>query len=145
MVVERYDRWMASANWTNPNGPSFRFDKKMEADAAATHTDYPSMIAIWGRNRRGEAARFADMVDFLKSNRVLADYSQTMCAGHSCSGMLRFSSSWSPNDVFVRPARSATATTHHLTFRIRLQYYSVYKNRWNACSCEPSDPLNAKN
>ncbi|MBI5854611.1 MAG: ATP-dependent helicase, partial [Nitrospirae bacterium] len=48
-IVERYDRWMASADWSNPGGARFRYDKTIEADAAGTHPDYPSVIAIWGR------------------------------------------------------------------------------------------------
>jgi DNA helicase-2/ATP-dependent DNA helicase PcrA len=45
-IVERYDRWMGSADWTNPHGAPFRYDKTIEADAAGTHPDYPSVIAI---------------------------------------------------------------------------------------------------
>src|SRR5205085_3095487 len=28
-IVERYDRWMASADWSNPAGVPFRFDKTL--------------------------------------------------------------------------------------------------------------------
>jgi len=82
-IVERYDRWMASTDWSNPRGPSFRYDKIIEADAAATHPDYPSVIAIWGRDKRDEAARFADLVEFLKRNEVIADYGQVALLLHS--------------------------------------------------------------
>lgn len=75
-IVERYDRWMASADWSNGRGAPFRYDKTIEADAAVSHPDYPSVIAIWGRDRRDEAARFADLVEFLKRNEVIADYGQ---------------------------------------------------------------------
>ena len=82
-IVERYDRWMASADWSNPRGTSFRYDKVIEADAAVTHPDYPSVIAIWGRDRRDEATRFADLVEFLKKNDVIADYGQVALLLHS--------------------------------------------------------------
>ena len=82
-IVERYDRWMASIDWSNPHGPPFRYEKTIEADAASTHPDYPAVIAIWGRDRRDEAARFADLVDFLKKNEVIADYSQVALLLHS--------------------------------------------------------------
>ena len=82
-IVERYDRWMASADWSNPRGASFRYDKTIEADAAATHPDYPSIIAIWGKDTRDEAARFADLVEFLKKNEVIADYDQVALLLHS--------------------------------------------------------------
>jgi hypothetical protein len=54
-IVERYDRWMASADWSNPAGASFRFDKSIEADPNGGHRDYPAVISIWGRDRRNEA------------------------------------------------------------------------------------------
>lgn len=82
-IVERYDRWMASVDWSNPRGPSFRYDKTIEADAAGSHPDYQSVIAIWGKDQRDEAARFADLVDFLKKNEVIADYSQVALLQHS--------------------------------------------------------------
>ena len=49
----------------------------------ATHPDYPAVFAIWGRDRRDEAARFADLVEFLKKNDVIADYSQVALLLHS--------------------------------------------------------------
>ena len=83
-LVERYDRWMASADWSNQQGARFRYDKTIEADAAGTHPDYPSVIAIWGRDRRDEATRVADLIEFLKKNEVIADYSQvTLLHGSS--------------------------------------------------------------
>jgi DNA helicase-2/ATP-dependent DNA helicase PcrA len=82
-IVERYDRWMASADWSNPGGVAFRYDKTIEADPDATHPDYPAVIAIWGRDRRDEAARFADLVEFLRKNEVIADYSQVALLLHS--------------------------------------------------------------
>ena len=82
-IVERYDRWMASADWSNRQGARFRYDKTIEADATGTHPDYPSVIAIWGRDRRDEATWFADLVEFLKKNDVIADYSQVALLLHS--------------------------------------------------------------
>ncbi|HYX23702.1 MAG TPA: ATP-dependent helicase, partial [Thermoanaerobaculia bacterium] len=60
-IVERYDRWMASADWSNPHGVSFRFDKTIEVDPNGGHPDYPAVISIWGRDTRDEAERFADL------------------------------------------------------------------------------------
>lgn len=82
-IVERYDRWMTSADWSNRSGASFRYDKTIEADAAATHPAYPSVIAIWGKDWRDEAARFADLVEFLRKNEVIADYGQVALLLHS--------------------------------------------------------------
>ncbi len=82
-IVERYDRWMASADWSNPHGAPFRHSKTIKADAAGTHQDYPSVIAIWGKDRRDEAARLADLVEFLRKKEVIADYGQVALLLHS--------------------------------------------------------------
>ena len=82
-VVERYDRWMASADWSNPNGVSFRYDKMIEADRKGKHPEYPSVISIWGNDRRDEAGRFADFVEFLKRSDVIEDYNQVALLLHS--------------------------------------------------------------
>ena len=54
-IVERYDRWMAWADWSNSEGVSFRHDKAIKADAPGEHPDYPSVIGIRGSDRRDEA------------------------------------------------------------------------------------------
>jgi DNA helicase-2/ATP-dependent DNA helicase PcrA len=82
-IVERYDRWMASADWSNPLGVSFRFDKTIEADPNGGHPDYPAVISIWGRDARDEAERFADLVAFMKRSAVIEDYSQVALLLHS--------------------------------------------------------------
>jgi DNA helicase-2/ATP-dependent DNA helicase PcrA len=82
-IVDRYDRWMASADWSNRVGPSFRYDKTIEANEGATHPDYPAVFAIWGRDRQDEAGCFADLVEYLKTNAVIADYSQVALLLHS--------------------------------------------------------------
>jgi DNA helicase-2/ATP-dependent DNA helicase PcrA len=82
-IIERYDRWMASADWANPAGTPFRYEKTIQADAAAVHPDYPAVFAIWGSDRRDETRRFADMVAWLKQNAVIEDYSQVALLLHS--------------------------------------------------------------
>jgi DNA helicase II / ATP-dependent DNA helicase PcrA len=82
-IVERYDRWMASADWSNSAGTSFRFDKSIEADPNAHHPDYPAVISIWGRDIRDEAERFAEFVEYLKRNAVISEYNQVALLLHS--------------------------------------------------------------
>ena len=82
-IVERYDRWMASADWSNPDGGSFRHDKTITADEKVEHPDYPSVISIWGSYRRDETERFADLVEFLKENGTISDYNQVALLLHS--------------------------------------------------------------
>lgn len=75
-IVRTYDRWMASADWSNSKGPPFRFDKTIEPDPEGEFPDYPAVISIWGTNARDESERFADLVATLKEKGVIADYSQ---------------------------------------------------------------------
>ena len=75
-IIERYDRWMRSVDWSNPKGPPFRYDKVIEPDPNGNHPEYPAVFAIWGRNAKDEAERFADLVAWLKENGVIEDYSQ---------------------------------------------------------------------
>ena len=82
-IVERYDQWMASADWSNPHGASFRFDKTIEPAPGMVHGSYPSVISIWGQSAADEAERFADLVSFLKSSGVVEDYSQVALLLHS--------------------------------------------------------------
>lgn len=106
-IVERYDRWMAAADWSNPDatslfqwtgtdwsprsesdwynpeGGSFRFDKTITVDPESEHPDYPAVVSIWGADVRDEAERFADLVRFLKSNGVIEDYNQVALLLHS--------------------------------------------------------------
>lgn len=82
-IVERYDRWMASVDWSNLDGISFRYDKTIVANPEEKHPDYPAVFAIWGRNKRDEARRFADLVEYMKKNNVIEDYSQVALLLHS--------------------------------------------------------------
>ena len=82
-IVERYDRWMASADWSNQDGGSFRYDKNIVANPRAEHMDYPSVVRIWGTSKGEEAERFADLVAFLKEERIVTDYNQIALLLHS--------------------------------------------------------------
>lgn len=82
-IVSAYDRWMKSANWTNPSGPPFRFNKSIEADPTAEFPEYPAVLSIWGQNSKDEATRFAELVSYLKQQNVITDYSQVALLLHS--------------------------------------------------------------
>ena len=82
-IVERYDHWMASADWSNPGGQPFRFDKTIKADPKGEHPEYPAVISIWGHGLRDEAERFAELIEFLKRSAVIEDYSQVALLLHS--------------------------------------------------------------
>ena len=81
-IVAAYDRWMASATWTE-NGRRFRFNKTIKPDPKAEHPEYPSVFCISGQDAGDEAERFADLVQFLKRENVIQDYSQVALLLHS--------------------------------------------------------------
>jgi DNA helicase-2/ATP-dependent DNA helicase PcrA len=82
-IIEAYDRWMDNSDWANPRGLPFRFSKKIRPDDNGTHPDYPAVFCIWGRNKKDEAERFADLVTYLKESSVISDYSQVALLLHS--------------------------------------------------------------
>lgn len=82
-IVKAYDQWMASADWSNPGGRPFRFEKTIEPDPKTTHVDYPAVFSIWGKDARDEAGRVADLVAYLRAEEVISDYSQVALLLHS--------------------------------------------------------------
>jgi ATP-dependent DNA helicase UvrD/PcrA len=82
-ITQKYDQWMASADWSNPRGVPFRYDKQIAADLDGEHPNYPAMFCIWGQDERDEASRFADAAHFLKASGVIEDYSQVALLLHS--------------------------------------------------------------
>jgi DNA helicase-2/ATP-dependent DNA helicase PcrA len=74
---------MKSANWANSSGPAFRFDKSIAPDPNAEYPDYPAIFSIWGQSNKDEAARFADLIVYLKQQNVISDYSQVALLLHS--------------------------------------------------------------
>jgi DNA helicase-2/ATP-dependent DNA helicase PcrA len=82
-IIEAYDRWMASTDWSNPSGPSFRFNKKIHPDPDAKYPAYQSVFKIWGKSAADESGRFADFVEYLKTEKIIEDYSQIALLLHS--------------------------------------------------------------
>ncbi len=82
-IIGRYDRWMASCDWSNQNGLPFRHAKHIEPDSEGCHSNYPAMFSIWGRDQPDEARRVADVITHLKENDVIKDYSQVALLLHS--------------------------------------------------------------
>jgi DNA helicase-2/ATP-dependent DNA helicase PcrA len=83
-IVKAYNKFMASWDWTNPaGGPAFRYPKTIQPDPRATFPTYPAIFAIWGEKPSDEARRLAELVAFLKDNRVIEDVSQVALLLHS--------------------------------------------------------------
>ena len=82
-IIEAYDRWMSSADWSNPHGVPFRYDKKIMPNQDGKHPVYPAVFSIWGRDAHDEAERFAHVVAHLKEMDVISDYNQIALLLHS--------------------------------------------------------------
>jgi len=83
-IITAYNKFMGAWDWSNPDGDSpYRFNKTIEPDPEGHFPNYPAVFAIWGENPRDEARRFADLVSFLKHERVIEDESQVALLLHS--------------------------------------------------------------
>ena len=88
-IVDFYDRWMATAaDWSNPDpqGRSFRHPKSITSHAADRYQDYPAAIRVEGCSPGDEGTQLAELLKFLKRNRVIADYGQVALLLHSVRG-----------------------------------------------------------
>lgn len=83
-IVDAYNGFMESWDWSDQgSGQRYRFDKRIEPDPARPFTEYPAVFSIWGENKRDEARRCADLVQFLRENRIIEDESQVAILLHS--------------------------------------------------------------
>jgi DNA helicase-2/ATP-dependent DNA helicase PcrA len=83
-IVNVYDKFMNSWDWSGGSKrDAFRYNKSIIPDPEGKFTEYPAVFAIWGENRKDEAARFADLIGFLKLHRVIEDESQVALLLHS--------------------------------------------------------------
>ena len=83
-IVKAYNKFMASWDWSNPeNGVQFRYKKTILPEPGIKTPQYSAVFSIWGKNTKDEAGRFADLVAFLKKNKVIEDESQIALLLHS--------------------------------------------------------------
>ena len=84
-IVQAYDRWMASAHWSNPDpaGHPFRHAKTIVAHEAGSHADYPSVIRVLGDGHEDEARQLAHLLQSLRDHGVISDYAQAALLLHS--------------------------------------------------------------
>ena len=83
-IIEAYDKFMRSWDWKDSQGViRFRFDKEIKPDPKGSFPDYPAVFSIWGENKDDEARRFAELVAFLKDNKVIEDVSQVALLLHT--------------------------------------------------------------
>ena len=88
-IVDFYDRWMATAaDWSNPDpqGRPFRYPKSITSHGVDMYQDYPAVIRVEGRGAGEEGTQLAELLRFLKRERVIAEYGQVALLLHSVRG-----------------------------------------------------------
>ncbi len=88
-IVDFYDRWMATAaDWSNPDplGRPFRHPKSITSHGADLYQDYPAVIRVVGCSAGEEGTQLAELLRFLKRQRVIAEYGQVALLLHSVRG-----------------------------------------------------------
>ena len=84
-LCSAYDRWMASADWSNPDpgGTPFRHAKTIIPHDPSRYDDYPAVIAVEGQDPEDEGRQLAELLRFLKECGVIAGYDQAALLLHS--------------------------------------------------------------
>ena len=88
-IVDFYGGWMdTAADWSNPDplGRPYRHPKSIRPHDAGTYGNYPAVIGVEGRGLRDEGRQLAELVEFLKREGVIAEYSQAALLLHSVKG-----------------------------------------------------------
>jgi len=83
-IIRDYNKFMVSHDWSNPGSDfQFRYPKEITADPEGKFPEYPAVLSIWGESKNDEGNRVADLISFLKENRIIQDYSQVALFLHS--------------------------------------------------------------
>ncbi|SDD08756.1 DNA helicase-2 / ATP-dependent DNA helicase PcrA [Desulfurella multipotens] len=69
-IIERYNKFITSINWDG-----FRYPKEIKPDSNAIFPEYPAVFCIWGKNEEDEAKRVVQLIKFLKSEKIIEDWS----------------------------------------------------------------------
>ena len=84
-IVSAYDRWMGSADWSNPDpaGVPFRYAKTIVPHDPSGYDDYTAVIAIDGQDPDDEGEQLGALLRFLKGRGVIAGYDRVALLLHS--------------------------------------------------------------
>jgi DNA helicase-2/ATP-dependent DNA helicase PcrA len=83
-IIDSYNNFMQSVDWSSADRKtSFRFHKSIKPHPEGFFPDYPATFSIWGTSKRDEAQRLASFIAYLKTNKIIEDYSQVALLLHS--------------------------------------------------------------
>lgn len=77
-IIRRYDMWMKSCDWTDSitKEQRYRRDKTIKAYKEKAYSAHPATIYIKEQTLDIEAEQFAELIFFLKQQKVISDYNQ---------------------------------------------------------------------
>jgi len=75
-IIDTYNQWIKNFNWSNPGGDLIRTEKKISANPAREDATYPATVTLESIDAYDEAEKFADLVDMLKRQEKINDYSE---------------------------------------------------------------------
>ena len=75
-IVDLYNRWIGSFDWSNPDpgGPPFRQTKLSVAHAAHADDDHPGVISVLGHDQTDEGRQIAALLHLLKDQGFIDDF-----------------------------------------------------------------------
>lgn len=86
-IIETCNTWMSRIDWQNASGSAFRTEKTMKAPVKKTldrtYSAYPAVLAISEESIEREAYQFARLVETLKAQGTIANYSHVALLLHS--------------------------------------------------------------
>src|SRR5712692_4253298 len=75
-IINTYNKWMDSINWSNPGGTSFRTQKTIHPIPDQEYPEYPSVLSIVDVDVYDEAEQFAETVYLLRQRGHISDYNE---------------------------------------------------------------------
>ncbi len=84
-IISAYDRWMASADWSNldPRGAPFRRAKNIAPNPDRKRTGYPAVLALDGMDCDDEGRQLVELLRLPRRRRVIDGYGQVALLLHS--------------------------------------------------------------
>ncbi|GAC1689737.1 MAG: ATP-dependent DNA helicase [Ktedonobacteraceae bacterium] len=86
-IIDMYNTWMNLTNWHNPSGTAFRTEKTIKPSTKKSldkmYNAYSAVLTISAESIDREAYQFAELVETLKAQGVITDYSHIVLLLHS--------------------------------------------------------------
>ena len=82
-IIDVYNRWMTSIDWSNATGTAFRTNKKIRPVPERKYGKYASVVSILNVDVHTEAEQLAEIIYALKEQGRIHDYNEVALLLHS--------------------------------------------------------------